>query len=110
VKGRHFVLALNDYFAEKVRTAEAQASAAVTTIHTRSPSPVPSIVASDVAIGDVVLNSAFAENQAKKANEDVWALAYINLLHVQPLLEAFDDDGTGYLLPPSFGNVLTALK
>ncbi|KAK7062915.1 hypothetical protein VNI00_000413 [Paramarasmius palmivorus] len=30
-------------------------------------------------------------------NENEWPLSYININHVQPILEAFDDDGTGFV-------------
>jgi hypothetical protein len=33
----------------------------------------------------------------KKRDRDGWALAYISILRVQPLLEAFDDDATGWV-------------
>jgi hypothetical protein len=31
-----------------------------------------------------------------KAN-DQWTLAYINIMHIQSLVEAFDDDGAGFV-------------
>lgn len=33
----------------------------------------------------------------KKQQDDKWALAYINAAYVQPILEAVDDDGTGFV-------------
>jgi hypothetical protein len=98
VKGRHFVLALHDYYEEKARSVEAQTIIAATNLLTASPSPVPSAAASDVAISDVAFNTAFAVNRSKKVVQDKWALACINILYIQPLLEAFDDNGTGYSL------------
>lgn len=95
MKARHFVLALHDYFGAKALNSDTQASVAVTNIHTASPSPAPSAAASDAAISDVALKRAFAASRAKKAAKDLWALKYINIRHVQPLLEAFDDDTTG---------------
>ena len=38
-----------------------------------------------------------ASEPQKSNQEDQWALQYLNLLHVQPILEAFDDDGTGFV-------------
>ena len=32
-----------------------------------------------------------------KRQDDRWALAYINAAYVQPILEAVDDDGTGFV-------------
>lgn len=34
---------------------------------------------------------------SKKRQDDRWALAYINAAYVQPILEAVDDDGTGFV-------------
>ena len=31
------------------------------------------------------------------ASDDHWALKYINLLYIQPILEAIDDDGSGFI-------------
>jgi hypothetical protein len=33
----------------------------------------------------------------RKRQDDKWALAYINAAYVQPILEAVDDDGTGFV-------------
>ncbi len=33
----------------------------------------------------------------KLPKNDRWALKYINVSHVQPILEAIDDDGTGFI-------------
>lgn len=32
-----------------------------------------------------------------KHEDDSWALAYLNVAHVQSILEAIDDDGTGFV-------------
>ncbi len=29
--------------------------------------------------------------------DDSWALAYIDIAHVQPIMETVDDDGTGFI-------------
>ncbi|KAK7043094.1 hypothetical protein VNI00_008448 [Paramarasmius palmivorus] len=69
VKARHFVLALHDYYNDEVTASKSAGE------HTR---PVSTEVP-DFMKGDK------------------WALAYININHVQPILEAFDDDGTGFI-------------
>lgn len=33
----------------------------------------------------------------RRSENDKWALAYINAAYVQPILEAVDDDGTGFV-------------
>lgn len=29
--------------------------------------------------------------------DDEWALSYINIAHLQPIVEALDDDGSGFI-------------
>ncbi|KAJ7849789.1 hypothetical protein B0H14DRAFT_3866764 [Mycena olivaceomarginata] len=60
VKTRHFVMALRDYYQEKLA-------------HTGEPA-------------DKV-----------KATEDAWALSHINVVRLQPISEAFDDDSSGFV-------------
>ncbi|KAF7296411.1 Protein kinase domain-containing protein [Mycena chlorophos] len=84
VKARHFVLALNDYYTEKF-SAKDIASAANSVAGSAPPSPIISPVD-----GRVIMPDPFAE-------DDRWALSYINVAHMQPILEAFDDDGTGFV-------------
>lgn len=94
VKARHFVLALHDYFHEKYGgTRDADGS-----YHLRSASPAPSETESeDVKDFNLSLTTAFANNHNKRRADDHWALAYIDLLRVQSILEAFDDDASGFI-------------
>ncbi|KAF9462351.1 hypothetical protein BDZ94DRAFT_1322722 [Collybia nuda] len=78
VKARHFVLALHDYYTDRLSTADTPTSA-----RSPLPSPLPSGRASMMA--------------PKRRQDDRWALAYINAAYVQPILEAVDDDGTGFV-------------
>ncbi len=39
-----------------------------------------------------------------KCNNDRWALAYFNVAHVQPILEAMDDDATGFITTKEINN------
>lgn len=88
------MLALHDYFHEKY--GEARNPDAID--HLRSPSPALSETVSDVADDlNPSLAFAFADNHTKRRAEDQWALAYINILRVQTVLEAFDDDATGFI-------------
>ncbi|KAG6908712.1 hypothetical protein DXG01_003645, partial [Tephrocybe rancida] len=81
VKARHFVLALHDYYSDQLSSADSPQMS-----HTSSlPSP-------DTPKG----RSSFM-NISKKQQDDRWALAYINAAYVQPILEAVDDDGTGFI-------------
>ncbi|KAI3602849.1 hypothetical protein WG66_011217 [Moniliophthora roreri] len=67
VKARHFVLALHDHYNDDLPTNKS-------TSELPRPSTGPDFL-----------------------KEDKWALSYINISHVQPILEAFDDDGTGFI-------------
>jgi hypothetical protein len=72
VKAKTFVLNLHDYYADQRNRMDA---------HT----PL-----------SVALPSPPSTSPSKKV-DDRWALAYINAAYVQSILEAIDDDGTGYI-------------
>ena len=67
VKARHFVLALRDYYLEKL---------------TSETSGVSDVTPSTISIS---------------TNSDEWAIKYIDVLWVQPILEAIDDDASGFI-------------
>ena len=67
VKARHFVLALRDHYLEKL-SSEAQ---------------------------DVLdMSNSSIDNCT---NSDGWAIKYLDIMWVQPILEAFDDDASGFI-------------
>ncbi|PIL29961.1 hypothetical protein GSI_07872 [Ganoderma sinense ZZ0214-1] len=68
VKDRHFVLALRDYFREKLEQGKRSKDGATPTVPTSQ------------------LNA-----------QDEWTLEYINVTRVQPIIEAFDDDASGFI-------------
>ncbi|KXN86242.1 hypothetical protein AN958_10320 [Leucoagaricus sp. SymC.cos] len=78
VKARTFVLNLHDYYAEQRNRMDARASLI-------SPLPTPP----SARMSPILPPS--------KKLDDKWALAYINAAYVQSILEAVDDDGTGYI-------------
>lgn len=67
VKARHFVLALRDHYLEKL--------------------PLETKGVLDMSISLI--------NNCK--NSDGWAVKYIDIMWVQPILEAFDDDASGFI-------------
>jgi hypothetical protein len=67
VKARHFVLALRDHYLEKLA------------------SETNGILGMGA--------SAFSIS----TNPDAWAIKYIDVMWVQPILEAFDDDASGFI-------------
>lgn len=70
VKARHFVMSLRDYFHEKWTSARE---------HKESNQNPLSPGTADI----------------DKADE--WALAYLNVVRMQPITEAFDDDASGFV-------------
>jgi hypothetical protein len=67
VKARHFVIALRDYYLEKL-TVEAEAV---------------------LGMGTSAISNSI--------NPDAWAIKYIDVFWVPPILEAFDDDASGFI-------------
>jgi hypothetical protein len=67
VKARHFVLALRDYYLEKLN-------------------PETNGV-SDMGTSAI----------SNSTNPDAWAIKYVDVMWVQPILEAFDDDASGFI-------------
>ncbi|KAJ7034088.1 hypothetical protein C8F04DRAFT_956948, partial [Mycena alexandri] len=89
VKARHFVLALNDYYTEKFTVIDTAVAIAESDAGSAPPSPLMSPTSPAVADPDLPAGA--------KPEDDRWALAYINVAHLQPILEAVDDDGTGFV-------------
>jgi hypothetical protein len=67
VKARHFVLALRDNYLDKL-TLESDG--------------IPDTSASAIS---------------NSTDPDAWAIKYIDVMRVQPILEAFDDDASGFI-------------
>ncbi|KAJ6594849.1 hypothetical protein B0H19DRAFT_1096915 [Mycena capillaripes] len=91
VKARHFVLALNDYYSEKFSHIDAVVAQSAA-----------NSVAGSVPASPLISPSspAFARIEAPpgaKMEDDRWALSYINVTRLQSILEAVDDDGTGFV-------------
>ncbi|THG96375.1 hypothetical protein EW026_g5444 [Hermanssonia centrifuga] len=101
-KARHLVMALRELYVERHKTAMSAQHNALNAIRDiASPSnPQPDSVKvqeiAEVTKTDVQL-------------EDSWALQYISIPRIQPLLEAFDDDGSS-LVSVTEVNAFTAAK
>ena len=67
MKARHLVLALRDYCLEKIDNL-------------RKDGP-----------------KTFEEYPTKVTEDDVWTLEYINVTRLQAIIEAFDDDASGFI-------------
>jgi hypothetical protein len=74
VKARHFVLALRDHYLEKL---------------------------SSETKGALDMSTSSINNCT---NPDGWAIKYIDIMWVQPILEAFDDDASGFITVNRFAS------
>ncbi|TFK69486.1 hypothetical protein BDN72DRAFT_819995 [Pluteus cervinus] len=83
VKARHFVLALHDYFSDGSLIPSKESNTSPRTPNALSP-PIDLGPTADIT-------------STKPGSNDEWTLAYVNVAHVQPILEAIDDDGTGLI-------------
>jgi hypothetical protein len=109
--------ALHDYFFEKLRDTNLQVTADNDSV--RAISPAPSTRSSESGTGtdsvSDVFHDALSSHRAQRKEHDRWYVGYLNMLRyalfvethydshvyacrilrVQPLIECFDDDGTG---------------
>ena len=95
MKARHFVLGLRDYFVEKYGDHGHNIGGESTNAET----PARQVVDSDNNTLDptVPLSRSLMKNYPRGMKEDSWALDYISILRVQSILEALDDDGSGFV-------------
>ncbi|KAJ6566117.1 hypothetical protein B0H19DRAFT_1232478 [Mycena capillaripes] len=86
VYARDFVLALNEYFFAELEHGHSKPvqSAANLSAHSLAGSPTSSV-------------REYHWHEAEKHEGDQWAIAYINLAHLQPLLDVIDTDGSGLI-------------
>ena len=86
VKATHFVIALHDYF-----TAKASWKATITnTSSTNAPAET--------------VNNTDATLLPDTPAKDSWALEYINVRLIQPLMEAIDDDASSFVTVSELNN------
>lgn len=97
MKARHFVLALHDHFSEKYSKLSSPNN------HTEEvPQPQPSRSSeSPILAGAKPLDGSITQSLSvmdrQNEDDDKWAMKYISLSYIQPILEAFDDDGSGFI-------------
>ncbi|KAJ7347472.1 hypothetical protein DFH08DRAFT_699735 [Mycena albidolilacea] len=82
VKARTFVLSLNDYYENFRMNKDIPATESV--VGSAPPSPILS-------------PTSLEAPRPALSEDDRWALSYINAVHLQPILEAVDDDGSGFV-------------
>lgn len=86
VKARQLVLALREYYWEQLHP----------TTTTGSSSSRPNSPALGTPISPLPSIQAEASAPAILASDE-WTLRYINIVRIQPLIEAFDDDASGFI-------------
>ncbi|KAF8181171.1 hypothetical protein K438DRAFT_1679952 [Mycena galopus ATCC 62051] len=102
VKARHFVVALQDHFLQKYSKEDQEMSDAIGDAAqgiSRPISPALSVgsAGTDGPPPSVLVPRALEARTAHHELEDRWAIDYITLTRVQPILEAFDGDGSGWI-------------
>lgn len=84
VKATHFVIALHDYFRAKTGQASPRTKTSI------------SVDGSAETATETVNNNETTIPPDTPA-DDSWALQYINVRLIQPLIEAIDDDGSSFV-------------
>ena len=56
-----------------------------------------------------VVTHALGNATAGNSHKDDWAFEYINVTYLQPIMEAFDDDGSGYVTITEVNRFVDAL-
>ena len=87
------VIALRDHFVEKLRpapSAQDRAIAAIEKIANSSDAISDASKMNDIAS---IIQTALPLNNG----EDIWALEYISIHRIQPLIEALDDDASSFV-------------
>ncbi|KAF9041886.1 hypothetical protein BDZ89DRAFT_1059909 [Hymenopellis radicata] len=102
VKARHFVMALHDYFTERKQHAVNDQDHALTQIRQ---------IARDTTSADTKVQeiTQVAQQAPDMAVDDLWALEYVNVFRVQPLIEALDDDVSSFVTVAEV-NIFTAAR
>ena len=103
MKSKLFVMTLRDHFqdklletkltARKIKVLKAieDARASRLSFASRAPDEQQSVITQDHISEDAVSVDSL------EATKDDWAYHYISVAWLQPIMEAFDDDGSGYI-------------
>ena len=91
MKATHFVIALHDYFTVKA----SRKMVATNTSSADAPPETP--VEAPVEAPMETVNKTDTDLLPDTAVEDSWALEYVTVRLIQPLVEAIDDDGSSFV-------------
>ncbi|KAJ7315149.1 hypothetical protein DFH08DRAFT_422699 [Mycena albidolilacea] len=102
VKARHFIVAVQDYFLQKYNREDQKMDAAVRNAAEglsgpSSPALSTASAATDEPPPSALVARAIEARTAQRELQDRWAINYFTLTRVRPILEAFDDDGSGWI-------------
>ncbi|KAH7099932.1 hypothetical protein BKA62DRAFT_673164 [Auriculariales sp. MPI-PUGE-AT-0066] len=100
VKARHFIVAVQDYFLQKYSKEDEETDAAIRDAYdggSRPLTPAPMSAISDGPPPSAILTKAIEARVVQRELQDRWAIEYITLTRVRPVLEAFDDDASGWI-------------
>ncbi|EJD53365.1 hypothetical protein AURDEDRAFT_180879 [Auricularia subglabra TFB-10046 SS5] len=102
VKARHFIVAVQDFFFQKYSQEDQEVDDAVQEALdavSRPVSPAFSHVSegTDAPPPSAVMTHALQARIVHQELQDRWAIQYVSLAHVRSVLEAFDDDASGWI-------------
>ncbi|KAJ6508453.1 hypothetical protein C8R45DRAFT_815585 [Mycena sanguinolenta] len=102
VKARHFIVAVQDYFLHKYNREDQKMDDAVRGAAEGLSGPSSPVLSTASATTDepppsALVARAIEARTAQRELQDRWAINYITLTRVRPILEAFDDDGSGWI-------------
>ncbi|KAJ7462562.1 hypothetical protein FB451DRAFT_1266995 [Mycena latifolia] len=104
VKASHFVVAVQDYFLQKYsKDDQAMEDAVRDAAEGLSRAPSPALSMTTAATDDseplpsVLLTRALEARTTQRELEDGWAIDYISLARVRPIVEALDDHCSGWI-------------
>lgn len=108
VKARQMVMALREHYAEHRRNLHFKDRALIENISSAVNSPASSSP-KQILFEVTQIMSELQEPDELKYAQDDWALEYITITRIQPLLEAFDDDSSS-LVSIAEVNIFTEAK
>ncbi|KAJ7801495.1 hypothetical protein B0H13DRAFT_1932235, partial [Mycena leptocephala] len=104
VKARHFFVAVQDYFLQKyIKDDQEMEDAVRDAAEGLSRAPSPALCMTTAATDDseplpsVLLTTALEARTAQDELEDRWAIDYVTLARMRPIVEALDNDWSGWI-------------
>lgn len=97
VKARHFILTLYDYYEDhRDEICDSMTASPLSALPPRSALDPPPPLQPSSALPTVNMLATMAI-KGRRLKHTRWALNFVNVFHLQPIIEAIDDDGTGFV-------------